>query len=175
MWRFLLSLSLRLFKQKLHLYYIVFLHCKSVLPPYYRKAISVLFFSLQKEPKVLFKKLKTLLVEISWFLHGQVVQNQQNTMELQYVLSRSVVSDSLRPHGHSLPGSSVVGEFPGKNMEWVAMPSSRASSQPRDWTQVSHTVGRFFTVWATREAQWWGWRKHEKLSILSGKLLQVMF
>ena len=22
---------------------------------------------------------------------------------------------------------------------------------PRDWTQVSHTVGRFFTIWATRE------------------------
>ena len=32
------------------------------------------------------------------------------------------------------------------------MPSSRGSSQPRDWTQVSCTAGRFFTVWATREA-----------------------
>ena len=32
------------------------------------------------------------------------------------------------------------------------MPSSRGSSQPRDWTQVSHTAGRFFTIWATREA-----------------------
>ena len=36
---------------------------------------------------------------------------------------------------------------------WVAMPSSRVSSQPRDWTQVSHIAGRFFTIWATREAQ----------------------
>ena len=25
------------------------------------------------------------------------------------------------------------------------------SSQPRDWTQVSHIIGRFFTSWATRE------------------------
>ena len=33
------------------------------------------------------------------------------------------------------------------------MPSSRGSSQPRHWTQVSSIVGRFFTVWATREAQ----------------------
>ena len=24
--------------------------------------------------------------------------------------------------------------------------------QPRDWTQVSHIAGGFFTVWATREA-----------------------
>ena len=31
------------------------------------------------------------------------------------------------------------------------MPSSRGSSQPRDWTQVSHIAGRYFTLWATRE------------------------
>ena len=38
-------------------------------------------------------------------------------------------------------------------LQWVAMPSSRGSSQPRDQTQVSHMAGRFFTIWATREAQ----------------------
>ena len=37
--------------------------------------------------------------------------------------------------------------------EWVAMPSSRGFSQPRDWTQVLPIVGRFFTIWASREAQ----------------------
>ena len=37
-------------------------------------------------------------------------------------------------------------------LEWVAMLSSRGSSQPSDWTQVSHIAGRFFTVWATRKA-----------------------
>ena len=36
-------------------------------------------------------------------------------------------------------------------LEWVAFPFSRASSQPRDWTQVSRIAGRFFTSWATRE------------------------
>ena len=30
---------------------------------------------------------------------------------------------------------------------------SRGSSQPRDRTQASRTAGRFFTSWATREAQ----------------------
>ena len=33
------------------------------------------------------------------------------------------------------------------------MPSSRGFSQPRAWTQVSCTAGRFFVLWATREAQ----------------------
>ena len=36
--------------------------------------------------------------------------------------------------------------------EWVAISFSRGSSQPRDRTRVSHTVGRRFTIWATREA-----------------------
>ena len=35
------------------------------------------------------------------------------------------------------------------------MPPSRGSSQPREETQVSHIAGRFFTIWATREAQEW--------------------
>ena len=38
-------------------------------------------------------------------------------------------------------------------LEWVTFPFSRGSSQPRDWTQVSRIAGRFFTSWATREAQ----------------------
>ena len=33
------------------------------------------------------------------------------------------------------------------------MPFSRGSSQPRDQTWVSWIAGRFFTVWATREAR----------------------
>ena len=38
-------------------------------------------------------------------------------------------------------------------LEWAAMPSSRGSSWPRNWTPVSCIAGKFFTVWATREAQ----------------------
>ena len=34
-------------------------------------------------------------------------------------------------------GSSVCGMFQASILEWVAMPSSRESSQPRDQTQVS--------------------------------------
>ena len=37
-------------------------------------------------------------------------------------------------------------------LEWVAIPSSRGSPQPRDQTWVSCIAGRFFTIWASREA-----------------------
>ena len=65
--------------------------------------------------------------------------------------SHSVMSDSLRPHGRSLPGSSIHGIFQARVLEWVAIALSRGSSWSRDWTQVSHIVGRHFTIWATGE------------------------
>ena len=43
-----------------------------------------------------------------------------------------------------------MGILQAKILEWVAMPSSRGSSQPRDWTQVSRTAGGFVTIWASR-------------------------
>ena len=56
------------------------------------------------------------------------------------------------PMNCSPPGSSVHGILQARIVEWVAMPSSRGSFQPKDRTQVSHIVGRFFTIGATREA-----------------------
>ena len=56
------------------------------------------------------------------------------------------------PMDCSPPGSSIHGILQARILEWVAGPFSRGSSQPRDWTQVSHIAGRFFTIWATREA-----------------------
>ena len=38
-------------------------------------------------------------------------------------------------------------------LEWIAFTFSRGSSQTRDRTQVSRVTGRFFTSWATGEAQ----------------------
>ena len=46
----------------------------------------------------------------------------------------------------------VHGILQARIMESVAIPFSRGSSQPRDWTQVSQNAGGFFTSWATREA-----------------------
>ena len=53
----------------------------------------------------------------------------------------------------SLPGSSLQGILQARIQEWVAIPFSYGSSWPRDWTWVSCIAGRFFTLWATREAQ----------------------
>ena len=47
----------------------------------------------------------------------------------------------------------VHGILQARILEWVALPFSRGSSQPRDWTQVSLIAGGFFNSWATRGAQ----------------------
>ena len=47
----------------------------------------------------------------------------------------------------------VHGILQARILEWVAFPFSRGSSQPRDQILASCTAGRFFTIWATREAQ----------------------
>ena len=53
---------------------------------------------------------------------------------------------------HGPPSSSVHGILQARILEWVAIPFSRESSPPRDQTQVSCLAGRFFTIWAPREA-----------------------
>ena len=62
--------------------------------------------------------------------------------------SRLVMSVSCDPVDYTIHGI-----LQARILEWVAFSFSRGSSQPRDWTQVSHIAGRFFTSWATREAQ----------------------
>ena len=79
-------------------------------------------------------------------------------MVCAYVLSCSAVSDFLQPYGlqacRSPPASSVHGIFQARIPEWVAISSSRVSSQPRDQTKVSCIsciAGGFFTAWAIGE------------------------
>ena len=52
---------------------------------------------------------------------------------------------------HQAPLS--VGILQVSILECIVRPASRSSCQPRYQIQVSHTAGRFFTSWATREAQ----------------------
>ena len=69
------------------------------------------------------------------------------------LVSCSVMSDSLWHMNCSLPGSSAHGILQARILEWVAIPFSRGSSWPRDWSWVPYIAGRFFT-WPepTREA-----------------------
>ena len=48
-------------------------------------------------------------------------------------------------------GSSVHGILQARTLEWVAIPFSRGSSQPRDWNWLSCIAGRFFTIWVAKE------------------------
>ena len=50
----------------------------------------------------------------------------------------------LRPMDYT-----VHGILQARILEWVAFSFSRGASQPRDWIQVSHIAGGFFTSWAT--------------------------
>ena len=57
------------------------------------------------------------------------------------------------PVGCSPPAPSVHGILQARVLEQVAVPFSRGSSRPRDWTWVSHIAGRFFTIWPPRKPQ----------------------
>ena len=65
----------------------------------------------------------------------------------------------------SLPGSSVLGIFQARVLEWVAISFFRGSPQPRDQTQVSRIAGRCFTLWATSTLKLIGRRLQIFLSI----------
>ena len=55
----------------------------------------------------------------------------------------------------SSPGSSVHGSLQERILRWIAMPSFRGLSWPRDWTLLycnSWIAVRFFYHWAAKEA-----------------------
>ena len=79
------------------------------------------------------------------FLMCQIESNTQSESESLVAQSCPTLWD---PMDYSLPGSSVHGIFPARVLEWVVISFSRGSSWPSNLTQVSHIVGRRFTVWA---------------------------
>ena len=95
------------------------------------------------------KMVKTLIQVLSFWDNQRHCENK---MKLKVLVSQSTLWDPMncRP-----PGSSVHGILQARTLEWVVIPFSGGSSQPRDWTQVSCIEGRFFTIWAIKEAQLW--------------------
>ena len=70
---------------------------------------------------------------------AHIVQNQKNKQHDQKwacTLGHFSCVWLCDPMDCNLPGSSVHGILQARRLEWVAMPSSRGSSQPRDWTHV---------------------------------------
>ena len=66
-----------------------------------------------------------------------------------FVLSLQLCPTLCDPKDYSPPGSPVHGIFQARILEWIAMPSSRGSSRPRDGTCVSYVpavAGGLFTT-----------------------------
>ena len=68
-------------------------------------------------------------------------------------VSCSIVSNSLWPLGLYPPGSSVHGISPGKNTRVDCHALLQGIFLTQELNPVSCIAGKFFTVWATREAQ----------------------
>ena len=73
------------------------------------------------------------------------------------------------PMDCSSPGSSVHGILQARILEWVAISSSRGSSQPKDWTCISCNAGWFLT--AEPPGKPWCWFAFIILILISSPLL----
>ena len=103
-------------------------------------------------PKVIASALYAILAYESFHRSILLLDGGESESESEVAQSCPTLCD---PMDCNLPGSSVHGMFQARILEWVSF--SRRSSRPRDWTHVSHIVGRRFTIWATREVLgWWG-------------------
>ena len=101
----------------------------------------------------------------------------EHGMSFTYLLMKVLVVQSCLtlcdPMDYSLPGSSVYRMLQARILEWVAVSFSMGSSWPRDWTWVSCIAGRFFTVWATREA--WSLFSFNNILLLSSYTFCISF
>ena len=110
-------------------------------------------------------------------------RNRLPNTRSKLMLNHSVMSHSLRPPwtvARQIPLS--LGILQARILEWVAIPSCRGSSQPRDWTQVSRIAGGFFTVWATRVAStltkwkvWAGGNTNDKVGIKTHNKISYIY
>ena len=66
-----------------------------------------------------------------------------------YVLVTQLCLTLCDPTDYSPLGFSVHGILQARILEWIAIPISRGSSKPRDWTLVSCITSRVFTIWVT--------------------------
>ena len=78
-----------------------------------------------------------------WGQRGRLKQDFASDGGVAQSLSRVRLFVTPWTVAHQTPLS--LGILQARILEWVAMPSSRGSSQSRYQTQVSPTTGRFFT------------------------------
>ena len=98
----------------------------------YSDKIAVCFDECNNQPPVYYTH-KTVVNAASELSNFLLLKSES--------VSRSVVSNSLRPMDCSPLGSSVYGILQARILECVAISSSKESSLPRDWTHIS-CIGR---------------------------------
>ena len=88
-----------------------------------------------------------VLDKAEWLKNNKTI----NTVKVKVLVTQSfsTLCDTMNC---SLPDSSVHGISQAIILEWVTISVSRVSAWPRDQTQVCCIAGKFFTIWATREA-----------------------
>ena len=84
-------------------------------------------------------------------IHRTIIHSSQKMCLIAQSFATPWTATLCNPMDCSLPDSSVHRILQARILKWVAKPSPRGSSWPRDRTQVSRPAGRFFTVWTTRE------------------------
>ena len=99
-------------------------------------------------------------ISISWNIGNTAV------LSLKWVLITLSCLTLYDPLNCSPQSSSVHGILQARILEWVTIPFSRGSSQPRYWTQVSRMAAGFFTIWATRETSLSSWKHGLRSSYL---------
>ena len=103
------------------------------------------------------KEIKCLKSWNLWILlKNQACSNLPLYLHMPPSVSQSVLAAQscptlCDPMDSSVSASSVHGILQARILEWVSIPFSRGSSQPRDQTWVSCISGRFFTIWAITE------------------------
>ena len=84
----------------------------------------------------------------NWKIHGEEHRARYFSSEKVKVAVTQSYLTLCDPMDYTVHGILQV-----RMLEWVAIPFSRGSSQPRDRTQVSCIAGGFFTSGDTRETQ----------------------
>ena len=113
----------------------------SYLPLHWFPATSLLRWNKNAPPQVFLKNLR-YFIQTAWSTTGSVLCSLVAKSHLTpcHLMDCSLLGSSV----HGIPQARILGGLP--------FPSPKGSSQPRDRTHIFCTAGRFFTIWATREA-----------------------
>ena len=102
---------------------------------------------------LLLQKVKVVRIQFTEFPSSREAKTEAWENDLRGAKLLSCVWLFATPWTVAFQAPLSMGILQVRILEWVAMPFSRGSSQPKDQTQISHIAGRFFPVWTIREFQ----------------------